>query len=111
MDAPQLLNAPYESISVEATGKVARIILNKPPYNALTVGMMKEISRVVEGLHDNREVRAIVIEAAPGSTYFSAGVAAQDATPGRAFQMIEAFQGIFKAMLEISKPLITVVNG
>jgi enoyl-CoA hydratase/carnithine racemase len=110
MNSPEL-TATYETIQVEAGGRVAHVVLNKPPYNALTVKMMQEISHAVESLHAAREVRAIVIEAAPGSTYFSAGVASQDATPARAFQMMEAFQGIFKAMLEISKPLITVVNG
>jgi enoyl-CoA hydratase/carnithine racemase len=105
------VKAGYESILVEASGRVAHVVLNKPPYNALSVKMMEEIAHAVEDLRDAREVRAIVLEAAPQSTFFSAGVATQDATPGRAFQMMEAFQGIFKAMLEISKPLITVING
>jgi enoyl-CoA hydratase/carnithine racemase len=106
-----VLSATYETIQLEASGRVARLVLNKPPYNALTVKMMQEIAHGIENLHDAREVRVIVLEAAPQSTFFCAGVAAPDATPGRAFQMMEAFQGIFKAMLEISKPLITVING
>jgi cyclohexa-1,5-dienecarbonyl-CoA hydratase len=101
----------FESIKIETVGRVARLVLNKPPYNALSVKMMKEIAKAIESVHDLREIRVIVMEAAPQCTYFSAGVAAQDATPGRAFQMMEAFQAIFKVMLEISKPLITVVNG
>ena len=105
------LSTGYENILVEASGRVARLVLNKPPQNALTVKMMQEIAHAIESLHAAREIRAIVIEAAPGSTFFSVGVAPQDAVPGRAFQMMEAFQGIFKAMLEISKPLITVING
>src|ERR1017187_10465347 len=110
MNSPEMIVA-YESIQVEASGRVAGLDLNKPPANALTVKMMQEIAHAIESLHAAREVRAIVIEAAPGSTFFSVGVAPQDAVPGRAFQMMEAFQGIFKAMLEISKPLITVING
>ena len=35
----------------------------------------------------------------------------EDSRPQRAFQMLEAFQGIFRSMLDISKPVITVVNG
>lgn len=111
MDSQAPLIEPFENIQIETSGRVARLVLNKPPYNALSVKMMQEIARAIESVHDLREVRVIVIEAAPQCTYFSAGVAAQDATPGRAFQMMEAFQAIFKVMLEISKPLITVING
>ncbi len=101
----------YENIVVDTSQNVARLTLNRPPYNLMSIKMMEEISRTVEGLHDQRSVRAILIEASPECKYFSAGVAVQDATPSRAFQMLEAFHGIFRAMLELSKPVITVVNG
>ena len=41
----------------------------------------------------------------------SAGVAGEDSRPDRAFQTLEDFQGVFTAMLDISKPVVTVVNG
>lgn len=107
----QAVPAAFENIEVRVSGRVARIVLNKPPYNALTVRMMQEMVQAIESLHDEREVRVVVMEGAPGSTFFSAGVASQDATPQRAFQMMEAFQAIFKSIFEISKPLITVING
>jgi cyclohexa-1,5-dienecarbonyl-CoA hydratase len=104
-------SSTYESILVSIEGRVARLVLNKPPYNAMTIKMMQEVTKAIEALHDQHEVRVIVVEASPECKYFSAGVAVQDATPQRAFQMMEAFQGIFRAMLEISKPVVTVVNG
>ncbi len=110
MDSAPVI-APYENILVDDSGKFARLTLNKPPYNAMSVKMMQEISRAIEALHDARDARAIVIQASPECKFFSAGVAAQDATPARAFQMVEAFQAIFKSILEISKPVITIVNG
>jgi cyclohexa-1,5-dienecarbonyl-CoA hydratase len=85
--------------------------MNRPPYNVLTKDMMEEISRAIGGLHDHREVRALVIQASKECTAFSAGVAVEDSRPDRAFQTLEAFQGVFDAMLETSKPVITVVNG
>ena len=103
--------APFENILVDTSGHVARVTLNRPPYNAMSIRMMQEISRAIDRLHDQREVRAILIEASPQCTDFSRGVALQDATPDRAFQMVEAFQGIFRSILEISKPVITAVNG
>lgn len=102
----------YENILVEISGPVARIALNKPQTNnSLTIRMMNEIIQAIEELHDARSVRVIRLEATKECKAFSAGVALSDATPERAFQMVETFHGIFKALLEISKPVMTVVRG
>lgn len=104
-------NRPLRFIILEFTESVARLTLNRPPYNVLTKDMMEEISRAIAGLHEHPEVRALVIQASKECTAFSAGVAVEDSRPDRAFQTLEAFQGVFTAMLEISKPVVTVVNG
>ena len=110
VSAPPLLE--YESIGVEISGTVARITLNRPATNnSLTIRMMQEITQAIEQLHDANQVRVVLLEATSASKAFSAGVALTDATPERAFQMVESFHGIFLAMLEISKPVVTVVNG
>ena len=102
----------YENIGVDISGTVARITLNRPSTNnSLTIRMMKEITQAIEQLHDANQVRVVLLEATSDSKAFSAGVALADATPERAFQMVESFHGIFLAMLEISKPVVTVVNG
>lgn len=102
----------YENIAVNVSGSVARLSLNRPATNnSLTVRMMQEIIQAIEGLANANDVRVVVLEASKDSRAFSAGVALSDATPERAFQMVETFHGIFKAMLEVSKPVMTVVNG
>ena len=102
---------PYKHIILEISDNVARMTLNRPPYNVLTIDMMQEMSRAIESLHDQNEVRVILIQAAPTSKAFSAGVGVEDSRPDRAFQMLEAFQNVYRSMLEISKPVVTVVNG
>jgi cyclohexa-1,5-dienecarbonyl-CoA hydratase len=104
-------NRDFEFIRMEFTESVARLTMDRPPYNVLTKDMMDEISRAIESLHDRREVRVLVIQASKECTAFSAGVAVEDSRPERAFQTLEAFQGVFNAMLDISKPVVTVVNG
>ena len=101
----------YKHILVDTSEYVARLTLNRPPYNVLTVEMMEEIGRAIDKLHSAHNVRVVLIQAAPECKAFSAGVAVEDSRPQRAFQMLEAFQGIFRSMLDISKPVITVVNG
>ena len=110
VSAPPLLE--YENIGVDISGSVARITLNRPATNnSLTIRMMQEITQAIEQLHDANQVRVVLLEATSDSKAFSAGVALADATPERAFQMVDSFHGIFLAMLEISKPVVTVVNG
>ena len=110
VSAPPLLE--YENIGVDISGSVARITLNRPATNnSLTIRMMQEITQAIEQLHDANQVRVVLLEATSASKAFSAGVALTDATPERAFQMVDSFHGIFLAMLEISKPVVTVVNG
>jgi cyclohexa-1,5-dienecarbonyl-CoA hydratase len=110
VSAPPLLE--YENIGVDISGSVARITLNRPgTNNSLTIRMMQEITQAIEQLHGANQVRVVLLEATSASKAFSAGVALTDATPERAFQMVESFHGIFLAMLEISKPVVTVVNG
>ena len=104
-------SAPLKYILLDTSTSVARLTLNRPPYNVLTIDMMEEISRTIEGLHERREIRVIVIQASPECKAFSAGVAAEDSRPDRAFQMLEVFQAVFRSMLETSKPVVMVVNG
>ena len=104
-------NRPYQYIKLEFDESVARLTMNRPPYNVLTKDMMEELSRAIGGLHEHPNIRALVIQASKECTAFSAGVAVEDSRPDRAFQTLEAFQGVFTAMLDISKPVVTVVNG
>ena len=101
----------YKYIHLETAGSVARLTLNRPPYNVLTIDMMEEISHAIDGLHDQAAVRVILMQASPACKAFSAGVAVEDSRPDRAFQMLDSFQDVFRSMLEISKPVMTVVNG
>ena len=101
----------FQYVYLQVTETVARLTLNRPPYNVLTKDMMDEIAKAIEGLHEQRGIRALVIQASKECTAFSAGVAVEDSRPDRAFQTLEAFQRVFNSMLEISKPVVTVVNG
>ncbi len=101
----------YKYIQLEIADNVARLTMNRPPYNALTVEMMREMARAFEGLHDARQVRVVLFQASAECKAFSAGVAVEDSTPDRAFQTLEAFQEVFRSILDTSKPVVTVVNG
>lgn len=101
----------YKHIQLEIADNVARLTMNRPPYNALTIDMMEEMARAFEKLHDARPVRVVLLQASAECKAFSAGVAVEDSTPDRAFQTLEAFQAVFRSILDTSKPVVTVVNG
>ncbi|OFV96149.1 MAG: hypothetical protein A3F68_04770 [Acidobacteria bacterium RIFCSPLOWO2_12_FULL_54_10] len=101
----------YEHIQVEIVEGVARLTMNRPPYNVLTIAMMEEIAYAIEHLREEHQVRAILMQASPSCQAFSYGVAAEDSRPDRAFQMLDALQAVFRSMLDISKPVVTVING
>jgi cyclohexa-1,5-dienecarbonyl-CoA hydratase len=102
---------PFQHISIEYKNNVAWLTLKRPPYNVLGYDMMDEIGRAISGLTEQPTMRALVIQAAPDCTAFSAGMAVEDSRPERAFQTLEAFQAVFNAMVETSKPVVAVVNG
>lgn len=96
-------------LEFEISNNVARITLNNPPYNVLTVPLMTELADAIESLEGRRDVKCIVLGSSQKT--FSAGISIEDSKPDRVFQTIETFNRVFRAIAEISKPLIVAVNG
>ena len=103
-DAPE-----YKFIRFDISGFVARLVLDHPPHNVLTVPMMKEIAEAIESLNGRADVKAILLSSSQAA--FSAGISLEDSRPDRVFQTLDAFTRVFQAMVDISKPVIVVVNG
>ena len=101
--------APPKFINFEVRGYTARLTLNNPPHNVLTVPMMDEIADAIESLNSQNEVKAILISSATKA--FSAGISLEDSKSDRVFQTLNAFNRVFLAIRDISKPLIVAVNG
>ena len=99
----------YKYIHFDTSSFVARLTLHHPPYNVLTVPMMNEISDAIEGLSSRSDIKAILITSS--QKMFSAGISLEDSKADRVFQTLDAFNRVFSAIQEISKPLIIVVNG
>jgi cyclohexa-1,5-dienecarbonyl-CoA hydratase len=100
----------YQLIRFDTTTFVARITLNHAPYNVLTVPLMKEVAVAIESLNGRGDVKCILLDSSSPKA-FSAGISLDDSKPDRVFQTLEAFNRVFQAITEISKPVIVVVNG
>jgi cyclohexa-1,5-dienecarbonyl-CoA hydratase len=112
--APNLI-APkkgYKFIRWDDAGTVARLTMARPPQNVMNIDMLNEMTAAIEGLNHREDVRLIVLEAATECEgYFSLGVGVEGYTEQLVFQMMDAFHNVFRAMMDVSKPVLAVVDG
>lgn len=99
----------FKYILFDTTTFAAKITLNFPPYNVLTVPMMVELAEAIESLNGRANVKCIVLESSQKA--FSYGISVEDSRPEKIFQTLDAFNRVFQAIAEIGKPLIVIVNG
>ena len=97
----------YVKFGVDKT--VARITLARPDRNLLNEGMLREISDAILTAGESEAAKLIVLDSE--CKVFSGGVDIGEYTSQRVFQMLDAFHGVFGAMLDVGKPVLCVVNG
>lgn len=100
---------PLKYIQFEISNFIARLTMSHSPHNVLTVPMMKEMAEAIESLNGRADVKAILLQSSQQA--FSAGISLEDSRPDRVFQTLDAFTRVFQAMVDISKPVVVVVNG
>jgi cyclohexa-1,5-dienecarbonyl-CoA hydratase len=99
----------FEFVKFRIGDGVARLTLNRPDHNLLNEGMLREIADGIIFAGERDDVKLITIDSA--CKVFSGGVDIGEYTAQRVYQMLEAFHAAFAAMLEVSKPVLCVVNG
>ncbi len=97
-----------ESVRVRTEGRIARIMLERPPLNVMNIAMMREINAVIEEL--GPEMDFLVFQGA-GEKGFSAGAEVSDHTPERVEDMLHAFHGIFREIWSSRFITIAAVHG
>lgn len=100
-------------LTVETTGQVAVVTLDRPPVNALTMALYEAIAELFETLGDGDGVNCAVLTAA-GSRAFCAGLdlneflaASVDDDPQRATVVRRTFSAVYHCAI----PVIAAVNG
>lgn len=102
----------FKFIRWDTSGVVAHLTLNRPKQNIMNIEMLKEMAQAIENLNIREDVRLILLDSAPECEgYFSLGVGAEGYTSQMVFQMMDAFHSVFRAMVEVSKPVLAVVDG
>ncbi|WP_394580227.1 enoyl-CoA hydratase [Cytobacillus firmus] len=92
---------------------VATITIERPPANALSSGVLKELSAVLDEVEDNSEVRVILIHGE--GRFFSAGADIKEFTTiesGEDFSNLATYgQNLFERMEKFPKPIIAAIHG
>jgi cyclohexa-1,5-dienecarbonyl-CoA hydratase len=103
--------ANYQHIKFRIDDRVARITFARPPVNIFNIAMMREINDALNHCSRERELVAIVFDAASDCRAFSAGVAVEEHVEETIFQMLDSFHAIFRSLEQIGRPTIAVVDG
>ncbi len=98
-----------DTITLDITGGVAFLTLNRPPLNILTLAMIRELKEKLATLARQTSLKALVL-AANGKA-FCAGVDVADHLPERVESMIREFGTLFSRLRAFPVPTIAVVRG
>ena len=99
----------FQYVKYRTEGEVGRLTLDRPEHNLLNERMLAELSAGISVLGEQRDIKLIILDSAAKA--FCGGIELGEYTQRRVFQLLDAFHGTFSAMLDISKPLLVIVNG
>nr|HEV7954729.1 enoyl-CoA hydratase/isomerase family protein [Candidatus Acidoferrales bacterium] len=99
----------FKFIRFKREGEVVRLTMARPEHNLLHEAMLREMAASFEHVATLNEVKLVVLDSA--YRVFSGGIDLGEYTRLRVFQVLDAFEAAFLAMLSTSKPLLVVVNG
>ncbi|NSL51546.1 enoyl-CoA hydratase [Calidifontibacillus erzurumensis] len=101
----------YFTVQIEE--KVATIILNRPPANALASDVLKELSLVLDEVEKNEDVRVLLLKGE--GRFFSAGADIKEFTEVDSEQgfkeIAERGQQLFNRIENFPKPVIAAIHG
>ncbi|RFU70700.1 enoyl-CoA hydratase [Peribacillus saganii] len=101
----------FLSYSIE--GHVAEVTIQKPPANALSSGLLEELSVIFDEFEMNESVRVILLKGE--GKFFSAGADIKEFTTigsGEEFaQLASKGQDLFERIETFSKPVLAAIHG
>ncbi|KGM44891.1 enoyl-CoA hydratase [Neobacillus niacini] len=92
---------------------IATITISRPPANALSQGLLRELSAVLDEIEPNRDIKVIVIHGE--GRFFSAGADIKEFTTvssSEGFAKLGKYgQDLFDRMEKFPKPIIAAIHG
>jgi enoyl-CoA hydratase/carnithine racemase len=102
---------PYEALIVGTEESFGVITLNRPPANAISEGLMRELDGALSGFESDDAVRSVIITGA-GDRIFCAGADLGSAfSGGDAESFVRFGTGVVRRIERFPKPVIAALNG
>lgn len=102
-----------ENLSVKTENQIATITLTRPPANALSSAVLKDLAGALDEIEANDEVKVIVIHG--DGKFFAAGADIKEFTTienGEKFaELARNGQRLFDRMEQFKKPIIAAIHG
>lgn len=102
---------PYETIIVTREERHGVVTLNRPPANAISPQLMRDLNAALSGFESDDEIRAVIITGA-GDRIFCAGADLGSAFGGEDVGGFVRFgTGVVRRLERFPKPVIAAMNG
>jgi enoyl-CoA hydratase/carnithine racemase len=102
---------PFETLSLEREESFALITLNRPPANAISEQLVKDLADALASVEGDDGVRAVIITGA-GDRIFCAGADLGSAFSGSDMRDFIRFgNGVLRRIERFPKPVIAAMNG
>ncbi len=99
-----------EHFLLEQSEHVALLTLNRPSANAISGGVLTELSQILDELETDESTRVVVITGA-GERFFSAGADIKEFGAVDVAYQVGLGQTVFRRIEAFTKPVIAAVNG
>ncbi|WP_096202750.1 enoyl-CoA hydratase [Bacillus sp. FJAT-45350] len=102
-----------ENLVVKTENHIATILLNRPPANALSSTVLKELSSALDQVEQDEQVKVIVLQGE--GRFFAAGADIKEFTTvesGEQFAELAKYgQDLFERIEHFPKPVIAAIHG
>ncbi|HYU30961.1 MAG TPA: enoyl-CoA hydratase-related protein [Thermoanaerobaculia bacterium] len=100
-----------ETVHLQREGRVAWIIIDRPPLNILDIPTIQQLGAAIATLDRlGDDLQAVVVRGA-GDRAFSAGVSVQDHTPDKVAPMLESFHRAIRLLRDLPAVTVAAVRG
>ena len=97
------------TVRVERDGSLARLVLDHPPLNILTLPMLESLRKTLESLAKDPSVGVLLLTGEGRA--FCAGVDVADHTADKVDAMLESLHEVFLALVGFEAPVVAACNG
>ena len=102
---------PYETLVLSREECFAVITLNRPPANAISVQLMRDLGAALSDVEDDADVRAVILTGA-GDRIFCAGADLGSAFSGPDVATFIRFgNSVVRRIERFPKPVVAAING